>query len=73
MGSIGKVEICAFLVGSDEAASEAFAGASMRGLRHKVRHKIRAAWGTQPSASIGFLGTQRDNFGHTLLKPLKTP
>jgi hypothetical protein len=31
---------CPFNFGSDETELEAFAGASMAGLRHKVRHKI---------------------------------
>jgi hypothetical protein len=40
MGSIRYVEICDSFVGRDEAVLEVFAPASMRGLRHKVRHKF---------------------------------
>ena len=40
MGSIRQVEFCDPRVGSDEVELEALAGASMAGLRHKVRHNL---------------------------------
>ena len=53
MGAIGYLEICGYLVGSDEAVSEAFAAASMPGLCHNVRHNDWRGLGRSPKVSDG--------------------
>jgi hypothetical protein len=61
MEKIDWSEISSHAIAWDEAELEALAGASMRGLCHKVRHKIGSDWLHGISTTLDSLAARATN------------